>query len=696
VRRALGWLAAFATLALAALPAHAAQLAYVPAATPAAYVAIEPIARKLGWTFRRTADGAVLDDGTGPQALRIGSRSVREDDSDVPLLDNPVLVRNGNVALTLADAATLFHLDVEQDGPNVALVSASGADAMLREVPRPATPPPAPAATAKPTTYTPPAVVAGNAGTLALSVTFDGSNRIYQTSLAGNAGLVRGNVSTYGNDAVTAPVGLVTVGAPVENVSFGSVDDPLAGSVIQNGTMAGLDLHFAQAGTSYDAATGHTYDGSIVALARTHGGTSDTLADVSSLGVDQAIFRHAVVDTERWGTLDDELLIGAKGTAAGIHARTRGKTFLDAVATDAHGTLPLNDGDEPLGAVVGEHLSSTTTVTAGYVRSIAAPGSPTLGATTRLGGVALGANVSEHWTNLSASVGGSAGYAALFASAGAPHVYGFDGGFNLDRGKALAELDLNGSGGTTSGIAQLRTNHAGLNLAAGLDLDTGVARPLIGVVVPIQSALAFEAGLVPGPSGRPDLKLALLAGFRAPRPRVATFPLTVFVPDAAHYGPLQLFIDGARVTLPVGPQAHVQLPAGRHTVYVESADQAYGSLPADVVVAGSGAAPVALPLLPQREIAGHVRFGGPADAVPMGESLQGIRVVLEPSGESAMTDADGHYVFPRAPYDPASTILLDPASVPGGFAAPPALPLGAGDTDVTLTPQRSVEQVSIR
>lgn len=698
MRRALSLLVATAMLALAALPVRAAQLAYVPAASPTHDVAIETLARKLGWTFRRTPDGAVIDDGSGPQTLRVGSRIVREDDTDVPLFDSPLVVRNGALELAIADAATLFHLHVEQAGMNLLLVDDSAVDATIREIPRPATPPPAPAASPKAPAYAPPPLVAGNAGTLALSVMFDGNNRIYQSNLSGNAGLVRGAVSSYGSDALAAPVGLVTVGAPVENVSLGSVNDPLAGSVIENGTMAGVDLHVAHDGTSYDAAAGHTADGSIVAVERTHGGTSDTLAGVSSAGADLAIFRHAVVDTERWGTLDDELLVGAKGTAAGIHARTRGKTFLDAVATDANGTLPVSDGDAPLGAVVGEHISSTTTVTAGYVRSLAAPGSPTLGVTTRWNGLSLGAAVSKHWTNLSAAIGGGPGYASLFASAGLARVYGFDGGLNLDRAKAVAELDLNGSGGTTNGIAQLRTNHAGLNLAAGLDLDTGVVRPLVGIIAPITSALAFEAGLVPGPSGRPDLKLSLLAGFRAPHPRTATFPVTIFIPDASHYGPLQLFIDGARATLPLGPQAHVQMPAGRHTVYVESTDQAYGSLPAEVVVGTNGAPspPVALALFPQRTIAGYVRFGGPADAVPQGVSLEGIRVVLEPSGESATTDAGGHFVFPRAPYDPASTILLDPAGVPGGFTAPAALPLAAGETGVILVPARSIEQVSIR
>ncbi len=692
MRRALSWFVATIMLALAALPVHAAQVAYVPASGAARAVAIEPLARTLGWTFRRTSDGAILDDGSGPQTLRVGSRMVREDDTDVPLFDEPAALRNGELVLAPADAATLFHLHLERDGANVALLNDFSADATIREIPRPATPPPAPASTPKPAVYAPPALVAGDAGTLGLSVTFDGGNRIYQSSVAGNAGIVRGALSSYGSDAIAAPAGSVTVGAPGRNLSFGSIDNPLAGSVIENGTMTGIDAHDAHAGSSYDAFSGRTISGGIVALAHTQGDTTDTLANVTGSGTDQTILRHAVVDTERWGTIDREVLVGQHGVAAGVHARTRGKTFVDAIASDARGSLPLGDGDEPTGAVLGEHLSSTTTVTAGYIRAIAAPGSPTLGVTTHLGGFSLGANVSEHWTNLTAAIGGAAGYASFFASAGAQRVYGFTGGFNLK--KMLAELDLTGSGGATSGIAQLRTTHAGLNLAAGFAIDAGVLRPMAGIVAPLAPALSLEVGLVPAPSGRPALRLSLLAGFRAARPRVAMFPVAVFVPDAARYGPLQLFVDGARVTTPFAAGSPVSVPAGRHTLYVESADRAYGSLPADVV-AGPPAT-VALTLFPQRSIAGRVRFGGPQGAIPEGASLQGIRVVLEPSGESAASDADGRFVFPRAPYDPASSILLDPASVPGGFIAPAALPIDAGESTVTLMPARRIEQVSIR
>jgi len=503
---------------------------------------------------------------------------------------------------------------------------------------------------------------------------------------------VRGSVSSIGSDALTAPVGIVTVGAAAHNVAFGSIENPLAGNIINNGALVGLDAHLVAGTTQWDALSGHTYDGSLVGIERARGDVTDTLADVSDGGVNQPVWHHSDLVPESWGTVGVDSLVGTRGAGAGIRARTKGKVFVDAIASDAKGTLPLSDGDLATGAVVGDHLSSATTVTAGYLSALGAPGGPTVGVTTRFAHVNLGANVSEHWTNFSASFGGSAAYGSLFASTGAQRVFGANVGVAVH--KALAEMNLTGSGGSTDGVLQLRTNHSGVNLAAGLDINAGLVRPLIGLVLPVTSALAFEAGLVPGPSGRPALRLSLLAGIRAPRPRVATFPVSVFVPDATHYGPLKIFIDGAPVATPFAAGGQVNVPAGRHTLYVESADRAYASLPHDVVA--TSPAKVDIALFAQRAIAGRIGFGGSADAVPAGASLEGIRVVLEPSGESATTDADGRFVFARGAYDPASTILLDPATLPAGYLAPPAAPIAPGDTDLTLAPARPIERVSIR
>ena len=696
MRSALAWVVAI-VLAAATLPAGAQQLASVSTAQPGHYVAIEPIARALGWTFRRAADGATLDDGTGPQTLRVGSRMVKDDGVDVQLFDAPAVIRNGKLALAIADAATLFHLHMQQDGGTIALTSEVSSGVTIREIPRPATPAPVPAATAQPTPFAAHEAVAATAGSFNASVIFDGSERVFQTNLSSSSGTVRGSVSSYGSDALSTPVGSILVGPPVRNVALGSIGNPLSGTIIENGSLTGVRALFADGSARYEAFSGSTYDGSLLAVQRTHGNTTDVVSTVSMQGTAQVVLRHAVVIPQAWGTINDEILAGERGTAAAIHARTNGATFIDATMSTARGTLPLNEGDLPSGAVIGQHIGPVTTVTAGYVNALGTPGSPTLGMATHVSNVSVAGNVSEHWTNLTASFGGTSAYGSLYASSGAVRVIGFNAGAGLHG--ALAELNFSSSSGNTgTGLAQLRTTHAGINLAAGVDLDTGRIHPLVGVVVPVTPTLSFEAGVVDGPSGRPALRIAVLAGFRQPKPRVATFAVTVFVPDPQQYGPLRVFVDGVPSAAPFTQTTNVMVPAGRHTVYVESADHDYGSPTLDVTAGTgpAGAPKLAVTLFPQCSIAGTVRFGGAPDGVPAEASLQGIRVVLEPSSESTTTDATGNFVFARAPYDPASTILLDPTTVPSGFAAPEALPIAAGPTTVTLAPLRKVEHTSFR
>ena len=692
MRRTLASIVALTICVLAVLPARAAQVAYTtPSVKSDSFVAIEPIAQKLGWTFARTADGAILNDGTGPQVLRIGSRLVREDGSDVALFENTPQDRNGHIALEITDAATLFHMDVQRTGTQVALVAPFANEATYREIPRPATPAPATAASPRPEAFSTPALVRGNAGTLAVSVEFDGNNRIVQTNLDGTAGVVHGSVSSYTNEGTSNPAGAVTVGAPARNVVFGTIDNPLAGSIISNGALVGITAHLADGTAAYDFSSGHGYDGSTLALERSSGNTTDALAYVSgTTTLNQFILRHAVDSRESWGTAGYETLIGQHGVATGFHARTDGQTFLEATASAASGTLPLFSGDLPTGAVIGRHISPVTTLTAGYVQSIDAQASPTVGVTTRWNGLNLGANVSQHWTNLSAAYAGAGSYATFYSSSGAQQVFGLNGGVDLHR--LLAELDVNSSSGAATGLAQLRTNHAGINFAAGVNLSNGTISPLVGVVVPVAPSLALEAGVVVGQSGHPALRIAMLAGFHAPKPRVATFPVTVFVPDAQSYGPLRVFVDGVPSAKPFTQDTNVQVPAGHHSVYVESADHSYASSTRDVVT--NGAAKLEVPLFPQRSIEGTIRFGGSPGSIPAGASLEGIRVVLEPSGESVTTDANGHYVFARSPYAPNETILLDPSTVPSGFESPAAVPVGAEATDITLETQRKVERTT--
>ena len=693
MRSARTWIVAL-TVAAAALPAGAQQIAAVSVTERGHDVAIEPIARALGWSFRRTREGATVDDGTGPQTLRIGSRMVEDDGLDVPLFDAPVGTRYGKIALAISDAATLFHLGVRQDGAVIALTTELASSVTIREIPRPAAPPPVPVATAQPTPFAAPETVSGTAGTFDASVLFAGNERIFQTNLASTSGNVRGSVSSYGSDALSTPVGSVVVGPLQRNITLGSVGNPLGGDIIQNGSLVGVHAHIAGTAVRYDLFSGRSFYGNVVAVQRTHGDTTEVLSDVSSFRLTQLVLRRAVVKTEPWGTFGAEMLAGQRGVGAAVHARTKGKTFIDATVGAARGRLPLTDGDLPIGAVIGRHLGPVTTVTAGFVDAIGAPGSPTLGIATRLRNVALSGNVSRHWTNVTASFGGPSVAGSVYASAGAQSVVGITAGIGFRR--ALAEVNVSSSGGTTSGIAQLRTTHTGLNIAAGLDLEAGRIGPLVGLVATVTPTLAFEAGLVAGPNGRPALRLSVLAGIRAPRPRVAMFPVTLFVPEATRYGPLKLFIDGAPATAPFDGDANVNIAAGRHSLYVVSADNAYASLAQDVLAnaATSGAGTVTFPLFPQRTIVGRIRFGGPAEATPAEATLSGIRIVLEPSGQSTTTDAQGRFEFARAPYDPNSTLLIDPASLTAGFVSPVAMPVGVGPLDIPLLPERGIERTT--
>jgi hypothetical protein len=189
------------------------------------------------------------------------------------------------------------------------------------------------------------------------------------------------------------------------------------------------------------------------------------------------------------------------------------------------------------------------------------------------------------------------------------------------------------------------------------------------------------------------LRLAMLAGFRSPKPRVAMFPVTVFVPDAQRYGPMRVFVDGVPSAKPFAGTANVEVPGGRHLLYVETTDHSYGSSARDLL-ATAGTAKLEMPLFAQRSIAGTVRAGGSPGARPADSSLEGIRVVLEPSGESAYTDANGRYVFARAPYAADSRILLDPSTVPAVFESPGAVDVAAVATDLVLEPNRKVERTT--
>jgi hypothetical protein len=576
----------------------------------------------------------------------------------------------------------------------VALTTESGPDdgTVIREIPRPAPsllPSPPPGLAAAQTTPAP--LVRGGAGTLSFSVDFDGPTRAYRTTLAANAEHLHGSLFAYGTGAFGTPLGSLAIGDARARTSIGSLEDPLAGVVVRNGTFTGIDLHRGWLSGGVDAYVGKRLDGSeVFALERAHGAVTDTAALVSSGGrLGDLLLRHDVMQRTSWGSFEEELLGGTRGAAIGYEARTSGKTFVDATLSRSIGTVPVQSGDLPTSISVGRVVGNNVTVSLGYAEAIDAPARAYVGATAHFGTSSLSLSAARDRESVYLTNSGRNGFVQLFGSFGATPSFGTQGTLRLQE---LA-LDFSGSAsaGTSAGTAQVHTTRPGFNLAAGVDYTNGTLRPLLGIVAPLTPSFALETALITGTSGHPAVRLSLIAGFRARVPRVTTFPLELAIDSAPIGAPLRLFVDGAlRETLRDG-RATIALTAGTHDVFVASADGTFGS-PQRQVLAGVDRA-VTLSLVQQRSIVGRVRFAAAPGEIPAGLSLQGVRLVLDPTGTSVTADPEGGFVFPRAPYPTEARVLVDPATLPAGFAQPAAAAVVFGDeVGIALAPLRAVER----
>lgn len=573
-----------------------------------------------------------------------------------------------------------------------------GDDAVIREIPRPAS---APLPTAPPTPRPAPSPygpgLRNQAGSVSFSVEFEGAMRTYHTSASANGERVRGTLSSNGIDTLGAPLGVITLGDAAHRTSIGELNDPLSGLILRSGAFSGIDVHRGiGGGDGFDAYSGRRLDGhSLYALEHVHGNTTDTFGILSEGGnrFGSALLRHEVITSTRWGSVDQEILAGTHGLAVGIQARTRGRTFVDATLTRAIGTLPLADGDLPSTLSVGRLIGTATTVTAGFAETQGAPARTFVAGSTRLRNVTFAANASKGSQNMFVSASGNGGFAQFFASTGSQTILGMRGSFAV-RG-AQFEFDGTRSGGATNGSAQFRTGHAGLNYAAGMDFSNGKARPLLGVISALTPALALEAALIPGNSGRPAVRFSIVAGFSNRAPHSVTFPLAIAVNGPTDAAPLRLFIDGRLTNALRGGRGSIALPAGTHDVYVATTDGAYGSTQRQILAGVDRT--ISIDLIPQRTIHGRVRFAVAAGQVPVTGTLDGVRIVLAPSGLSVVCDADGVFVFPRAPYDPQTTLLLDPDTLPRGFLQPDPIAIDAADDlDVALASARRTERQIFR
>ncbi|MGB8266224.1 MAG: hypothetical protein WCE44_07895 [Candidatus Velthaea sp.] len=663
-------------------------------------VNIEALAGVLKWHVTLTPTGAILDDGSGPRALRVGSRFVHEEGTNVELFDQPLVARNGHLMLAFSDTLALFGLNGTFSAKGVVLTSSVAnqtdvfttkevvAPLVVRATPQPlATPPP---------TFGSP-FDAGMAD-MSVSVSLDGASHFYQVGLASNTNLIRAHVNDAGVQTLGTPNGTVTLGSVTRNESFGEEGDPLGGMILQGNGFAGATWFSRTGPTATTVIAGRRTDGrTIVGVTRELPGSnlSNTIAVVSNnRRYEQTVFRHDATYRPKWGTLSEELLVSERGVGAGITAQTHGRSFVISTVSFATGGLPVGADSSPVSIALGRYLTPATTVTTGLSIARETPLSTYVGIQTSGPHFRLFANETPHAFTFGLSYLGSLGNAQLLVEPGVNRLLEFQSELRV----RSIEADIDASTQSTSSQAdvEFRTMHPGINVVTGFTtLTGGRSGPILGLSIPVFRNLAIEVSERPGTIGNRALRFSLHAGLPARRPRIVTYPLTVDVTGPADVKPLRLLIDG----VPSGlfsngiREATVRVTQGQHDVFVEALDGASGSPSHEITL--KSAMSLQLTLFPERVISGRVRFNARPAEIPPEAALSDVKLTIDPGGIIVEADADGNFLFPRQPLDPNALLSVDPDTLPFGFVAPEPIRVGSsnGPVDVPISPRPVERQV---
>ncbi len=651
-------------------------------------IALEPVASALGWRLRGPRAGAWALVGEGRHlVLTSGSTSVTDGGAEAVVLPSAVVVVGGRPYLDAAALATLFGVRVRLAGAGVELTTtALEPGTTVAERPRPSPTPTA--APRREPAASPLRTVGGDR--IAVTLVQRGGDRSYQVALT-TVGAMRGIVETT-EGGVGAPVtGSLTFGTPRTALTVGSFADPLAGSLFRDPASVGASAHAG----ALDAFFGRrARDGRTVAgVAEHHGAVTDTVEVLRLPGgaFDQVVLGRARTDGERWGTLRREAFAGSRGFGAAAFARTNGRLFGEATLAATAGHLPL-DEFVPVTLDAGFDASRSTTVRAGLRGGAGLPFAPFAGVLAHGNHFGGGLSLSRGASAASASYVGSDAVAqvAVGQSFGTTTTT-LRSGFNLG---ALA-VEFNGvtQAGEANGRLTVRRPNGRLELLAGWGFERSAdgtgSGPVLGFAAPLYRALALEARLEP--QGRREaLRIDLVAGLLPPKraPRVATVPLALRLPADAF--PARVLVDGLPFATVAQSDAHLDLPAGPHTLAAETADGARAS--AAVALSGTTRS-LELTLWPVREVAGRIEVHAPAAVVPRDLSLAGITVVLAPGGAVAVAGADGRFTFGAQPLPPDAALSFGADGLPAGLGGgDPVAVVAGGDTVLTLRAARPVEK----
>lgn len=656
-------------------------------------VPLASLARALGWHVQALSNGARVQGDDRNVFIRIGSRSIREDNQLRPIFAEPPLERGGTLYLAASDAARLFGLSVLRSPGVLAFrrpAQLGGASEII-EITAPPAPRPRPTPRPARQTVNAEAALHASAGRILISMDRSGASSMFQVAAATSGSYLQTQLAATGVNQLGLPTGTVTVGSKERNLEIGGFSDPLNGLILHGGAAQGLDYY--RADLRRDVFAGRRLgDGTslvgIVSGAPGNGG-SDVVAMLFRDGAyDQTIVRRLRIERKPWGDFTRELLFGDRGVGAGFRARTRGRTFVESTASFATPGLPLGPNDAPISVDVGRALSDQTTVVGGFATGPQQPLGPFAAISTR--SRALQAALSATSRTVTASLSYQTPDASLqvYAIPGLQHASGAQARFNLQR--ATIDLNLTNSAGSRDASLELRTAHAGINLIAGAALPgAGRAGPIVGVSVPLGSVFALEATRRPAGSGS-ALRVSLAVGIAARRPRqAATLAALVRVAADQSGAPMQLFVDSAPVLSFRTPTVKVNVTPGRHTFAVERVDGTAGSIDVAVDIEAAGDT-IALSVWPERSIAGHVELDAAAVA-PADFSLARIIVVIQPGNITTETAADGSFVFPMQPFAPDATVGVDAGSLPRTLRAADPFQPPAGDVRLVLRPGLLIE-----
>jgi hypothetical protein len=392
-----------------------------------------------------------------------------------------------------------------------------------------------------------------------------------------------------------------------------------------------------------------------------------------------------------------ELWAGEHGLAAALHVRSTGRLFTEAKLGFAGAGLPLVTGDAPTAATVGYDLSSAVGVRSGFGAGQGQHGAALaqLYARAACATFTLSRFGQQFASDINVNGGGAAQGTLGFTRGQGTSALNALGDVALRHG---AELEARAyfSSPYTSDIAvtyRFDREHPSALLGAEV-IGTNGARhvgPIAGFSAPITRTLSAGIELHPlsrGKALRFTLGQTFLGGSAHVRQRSMLVETTSDAPDAVF-----VLIDGVRTTALAGHSATIAIPSGVHFLSLQSAGGGLAS-PEQRITDGLPS-PVVLPLYPVVRASGRVRIAGTQALLGTAPSLAGITVVIKPANITAQTDAAGNFSFPALAIDPNSTISVDAASLPEGFA-PPAeqgLTNGPGTIDMVLRSNETIERV---